>query len=148
MSATVTVVDPRTNRVLELNVRRKRGRTTIAELPAHLHVENASTRRLEHLRDFAQAAYESFGEEGFVDGVPVVAARVGEKTRKDEPRRRLDREQRQAYLRSLIPPETLELLEDVPKGQHIEFREPVSSLFTPVRRIRIRELGRLIPPLP
>jgi hypothetical protein len=145
VSATVTVVDPTTHKVLELNVRRQNGKTTIAELPAHLHLENASPARFAHLANFSRAAQETFGETGFVDGVPVTAAHVGEKTRGDGRKKRPGRDARQAYLKSLIPPETLEVIEKVPKGQRVQFGEYVSPFFAP-RSIRQATAG--IPPLP
>lgn len=149
MSTTLSVFDPEVGRTVELNVRRKKGRTIVQELPSHLHVENASGRRLQQLADFGHAAMSAYDAEGFINGVPVVAAVAGEATRRDEPKRELLRAQRREHLLSLIPPEILLGLEQVgDAGAKLSVREPLSPFFAPVARPTIRRVAAEIPPLP
>jgi hypothetical protein len=149
MSSTVTVQDPKTGEVLELNIRRRKGKTIVQELPPHLHLENASGPRLAHVAKFGRAAMSAFDAGGFLDGVPVVAAVAGEATRGDGIRSRPKQEQRQAYLRSLIPPEVLQQLEHVGDARgKVTLTEPQSPYFEPRVPRTTRQVGELIPPLP
>jgi hypothetical protein len=50
------------------------------------HRMNPSRKQLQARQDLAKIAYKNYGAKGFVDGVPVIAHRIGEGMRKKTPR--------------------------------------------------------------